>query len=125
MRVAILGASGVIGHALVEQLARTHEVTAVARRPGRTSGVRWIAADLASATEAAQALADAEIAVHLVHSLGRADFAERDRVIAENVAQAAARHGLSQIVYLGGLGDDSPELSKHLRSRRETARALA
>jgi uncharacterized protein YbjT (DUF2867 family) len=67
----------------------------------------------------------ADAAVHLVHSLGSADFEARDRVIAENVAQAAERGGLSQIVYLGGLGDDSSDLSKHLRSRRETARALA
>jgi uncharacterized protein YbjT (DUF2867 family) len=41
------------------------------------------------------------------------------------VAEAAGREGLRQIVYLGGLGDDGPELSEHLRSRRETGEALA
>lgn len=46
-------------------------------------------------------------------------------MIARNVARAAERAGVSQIVYLGGLGDDSPTLSDHLRSRRETAAALA
>ncbi len=121
----MLGASGVIGRALVEELARTHDVIAVARRPGATPGVEWVAADLTSAEGASRALAVADAAVHLVHSLGSADFEARDRVIAENVAQAAERGGLSQIVYLGGLGDDSSDLSKHLRSRRETARALA
>jgi uncharacterized protein YbjT (DUF2867 family) len=125
VRVAVLGASGVIGRALVEELARTHDVIAVARRPGATPGVEWVAADLTSAEGASRALAVADAAVHLVHSLGSADFEARDRVIAENVAQAAERGGLSQIVYLGGLGDDSSDLSKHLRSRRETARALA
>ena len=45
------------------------------------------------------------------------------RAAAENVARAAGRGGLRQIVLLGGLGDDSPELSPHLRSRHETARA--
>jgi uncharacterized protein YbjT (DUF2867 family) len=125
VRVAVLGASGVIGRALVEELARTHDVSAVARRPGATPGVEWVAADLTSAEGASRAVAGADAAVHLVHSLGSADFEARDRVIAENVAQAAAREGLSQIVYLGGLGDDSPDLSRHLRSRRETARALA
>jgi uncharacterized protein YbjT (DUF2867 family) len=125
MRVAILGASGVIGRALVSALAGTHEVTAVARRAGDVSGVDWMAADLTSEADARRALADADVAVHLVHSLGSADFEARDRLIAANVARAAELAGLYQLVYLGGLGDDSPDLSKHLRSRRETARALA
>ena len=33
--------------------------------------------------------------------------------------------GLRQLIYLGGLGDDSPDLSPHLRSRTETGVALA
>ena len=41
------------------------------------------------------------------------------------MALAADRAGVSQIVYLGGLGDDREELSEHLRSRRETERALS
>lgn len=125
MKVAVLGASGVIGQALVRRLAGTHSVTAVARRPRDLEGVDWIPADLATESGAAQALAGASAAVHLVHSLGSADFEERDIVIARNVARAAEREGLDQIVYLGGLGDDSPTLSDHLRSRRETAAALA
>lgn len=126
MRVAVLGASGVIGQALVRHLAGTHSVTAVARRPGdHLEGVDWVRADLATEPGAEQALAGAAVAVHLVHSLGSADFEERDLVIARNVARAAERNGLDQIVYLGGLGDDSHTLSDHLRSRRETAVALA
>ena len=49
----------------------------------------------------------------------------RDRAAAETVAREARRPGSAQIVYLGGLGDDSPDLSPHLRSRIETGRALA
>ncbi len=60
-----------------------------------------------------------------MHSLGSGDFEERDREAAETVARAARSAGLLQIVYLGGLGDDSPDLSPHLRSRIETGRALA
>jgi uncharacterized protein YbjT (DUF2867 family) len=125
MKVAVLGASGVIGEALVRRLAGTLPVTAVARRPGDLEGVDWVPADLATEPGAERALAGATVAVHLVHSLGSADFEERDLVIARNVARAAERNGLDQIVYLGGLGDESPSLSDHLRSRRETAAALA
>lgn len=126
MRVAVLGASGVIGRALVPELARRHQVTAVARRPGPASpGLRQLAADLADPDDARRALEGADVAVHLVHSLGSPDFVARDRLVADNVATAAASAGLRQIVYLGGLGDDSPDLSPHLRSRRETAERLA
>lgn len=125
MKVSILGASGVIGRALARELAGTHDVRAIARSRGDVEGVDWVACDLADEAGAEQALAGADVAVHLVHSLGSADFEARDVVIAANVAKAAERHRLSQIVYLGGLGDDSPSLSKHLRSRLETAAELA
>ena len=35
---------------------------------------------------------------------------QRDLLIAENVARAAERAGLGQIVYLSGLGDDQTEV---------------
>lgn len=125
MRVAVLGASGVIGSALVERLRTQHDVVAVARSARHDTGVEWVFADLADERDAARAVAGADVAVHLVHSLGRGDYERHDLTIADNVARAAASAGVSQIVYLGGLGDDSPELSKHLRSRRETGLALA
>src|SRR4051812_49822666 len=39
-------------------------------------------------------------------------------------ARAAAATGIDRIVYLGGLGQDSDQLSRHLRSRREVERLL-
>jgi uncharacterized protein YbjT (DUF2867 family) len=60
-----------------------------------------------------------------VHSLGQTNFGDLDRRAATNVAVEAARAGVGQMVFLGGLGDDDPDLSEHLRSRAETARVLA
>lgn len=126
MNVAVLGASGVVGTALVAELARTHDVVAVARRSGPALGrVAWVSADLSKPEDAEKALDGADVAVHLVHSLGSSDFENLDLAIARNVARAAEIDGVSQIVYLGGLGDDSAALSKHLRSRLETGKALA
>lgn len=125
MRVVVLGASGVIGSALVDALTGTHDVVAVARRPRSEPQVEWIAADLTSEPETAQALEGAEVVIHLVHSLGQDDYEQRDRAIAANVAGAAAAAGVSQIVFLGGLGDESTSLSRHLQSRRETGIVLA
>jgi uncharacterized protein YbjT (DUF2867 family) len=123
VRIAVLGASGVIGSALVSELARGHEVVAVSRRPSDLPGA--LAADITEPEGARRALEGADVAVHLVHSLGSPSFEEVDRLAAQNVARAAEAEGVRQIVYLGGLGDDDPDLSPHLRSRQETAKALA
>ena len=126
MRVAIIGATGTIGRPLVEQLARTHDVVGVARSPQPADGtVQWIAADATDAVAIRAALADVDIVYHLVHSLGSADFEERDRAAAKAVADGAAAAGAKQIVYLGGLGEEAADLSPHLRSRAETAAILA
>ena len=125
MRIAVFGASGVVGSALLPRLAEAHEVVALSRQARENDGeVRWLVAD--ATDEASLGVLDGmDIAVYLVHSLGSQSFEAVDRAAAENVARAAGRAGLRQIVFLGGLGDDSPELSPHLRSRHETARALA
>jgi len=65
-----------------------------------------------------------DVAYFLIHAMaGGAGFEERERQGAANFAAMAKRDGVSRIVYLGGLGDDS--VSKHLRSRHDTARTLA
>ena len=126
MRVVVFGASGTVGGPLLDELAREHEVTAVSRRArDDAGGVRWVEADVGKRGDVDRALAGAEVVYYLVHSLGQDDFEERDRRNAENVARAAEEAGARQIVYLGGLGDDSPDLSGHLRSRRETGELLA
>ena len=54
---------------------------------------------------------------------GGGDYAERERVGAENFARMAKREGVKRIIYLGGLGDETK--SAHLRSRHQTALVLA
>ena len=126
MRVVVFGATGTIGTALLPLLAREHDVVAVSRHDRREQeGVTWARADATDAASVGAALAGADVAYYLVHSLGSSDFERRDRVAAETVAAAASAAGLRQIVYLGGLGDDAPDLSPHLRSRIETGLALA
>jgi uncharacterized protein YbjT (DUF2867 family) len=127
-RVVVFGATGTVGRPLLPVLAARHEVLAVsrqARRPSSEDGVAWAVADATDAASVRRALEGADIAVYLVHSLGREDFEDQDRRAADTVAAAAAAERVRQIVYLGGLGDDSASLSTHLRSRRETGRRLA
>ena len=128
MKVVVFGATGTIGAALVTVLTSDHGITAVSRSPEESRderGVRWVRADVDDEQSVARAMEGAEVAYYLVHSLGKAEFEERERRSADGFARVAENVGLRQIVYLGGLGDDSDDLSPHLRSRRETEQRLA
>jgi len=122
VRVAVLGATGTIGRALVPALAIEHEVTAISRSGSTPVAERVTPRALdASDRDALRGVLDGvDVVYHLVHSLGAANFEERDRLVADAVAGAAADAGVWRIVYLGGLGDDAESLSPHLRSRAET-----
>ena len=126
MKVAVLGATGTVGRALVPLLAEQDEVVAISRRASpTTNGVRSVAADVTDGEALGRALEGVDVVYYLVHSLDTADFHERGRIAATTTAREAERAGVGQIVYLGGLGDESPDLSPHLRSRAETAEHLA
>jgi uncharacterized protein YbjT (DUF2867 family) len=84
-----------------------------------------VVANVTDAPAVRRALDGADVVYYLVHSLGSADFEERDVAGARTTAAEAETAGARQIVYLGGLGEEGEELSPHLRSRLETGRALA
>jgi uncharacterized protein YbjT (DUF2867 family) len=123
----VLGATGFIGRALVPELAKRGEVVAVSRSGNapEADGVRAVAADATDASAVRRALDGVDVIYYLVHSLGSANFDEVDKRAAATVAEQAERADVSQVVYMGGLGDDASELSPHLRSRAETAAILA
>jgi uncharacterized protein YbjT (DUF2867 family) len=127
VRTAVLGATGFIGRALVPALTQRGEVVAVSRGGDAptTDGVRAAAADATDAGAVRRALEGVDVVYYLVHSLGASNFSEVDRRAATTVAQEAERAGVGQIVYLGGLGEDGPDLSPHLRSRAQTAATLS
>ncbi len=126
MKVVVFGATGTIGRPLLAALAKEHEVVGVSRHERDASdGVTWAVADATDPDSVARVLEGTQVAYYLVHSLGAADFEAQDLRAAETTARAAEAAGAEQLVYLGGLGDDSADLSPHLRSRRETGRRLA
>ena len=126
MKALVFGASGTIGRPLVTELARTQDVVAVSRTQQTASDdVEWKRADATDRDSVASVLDGVEVVYYLVHSLGSPDFEEQDARAAETTAREAERAGVKQIIYLGGLGDDTAELSPHLRSRYETGLRLA
>ncbi len=127
--IAVVGATGYIGGLLARRLTEGgEEVAALARHPERAedlaaAGCDVRRADVLEPDTLGSALAGAEVAYFLVHSMGRGgdgDFAEREQAGARNFARAASEAGVERIVYLGGLGSGSA----HLNSRHATAVTL-
>jgi uncharacterized protein YbjT (DUF2867 family) len=124
--VAVTGASGFIGSRLAAALVDAgHEVRAMTRRPAQYRGAGTpVAGDVDDPASLAPVLDGVDVAYYLIHSLDSSDFADRDATAARAFGWAAARAGVRQIVYLGGLGSDDDGLSPHLRSRREVETLL-
>lgn len=129
--ILLTGATGYVGGKLLPLLEKgPRRVRCLARRPELllpkvAEGTQVVAGDVMDAESLDPAMEGVHTAYYLVHSLGGVgDFAESDAKGARNFAAAAARHSVSRIVYLGGLGESGAGLSKHLRSRQEVGRIL-
>ena len=119
--VLVAGASGFVGRRLVPALVEAgHDVRAMTRHPDRYDGAGTpVHGDVHDPETLSVALKGCRAAYYLVHSLDSKDFERLDADAARAFGWAAADAGVEQIVYLGGLGSDSDDLSKHLLSRRE------
>jgi uncharacterized protein YbjT (DUF2867 family) len=132
--VVIAGATGFVGRALYKRLSAEFRVIGLTRDDPsrlRTAGQQWRRCDLYSLLHCERALAGADLACYLVHSmlpsahLTQGAFQDMDLIMADNFARASAKSGVRQILYLGGLIPDGPELSRHLLSRLEVEQTLA
>ena len=135
-RIAVAGTSGFIGAAVCETLAQKYEVVALTRSMARSGQeapgdrVRLIPCDHYSRKELEAALQGVAYAVYLVHNrdpsarLDQAATRDRDLLVADNFARAAAKTGVQQIVFRAQflpVGRDHPVAE----SRRELEQVLA
>ncbi|MGO9936463.1 MAG: SDR family oxidoreductase [Terracidiphilus sp.] len=129
--VLIAGATGYVGGELLERLLNVgYTVRCLARRPDAlrakaVAGLDVVEGDVLNSASVRAAMAGVGIAYYLVHSMGSAQsFEDQDRTGAQNFASAAREAGVQRIIYLGGLGRSSDQLSTHLRSRQEVGEIL-
>lgn len=129
MKVAIAGASGFIGRALIDHIIENTDWSIIALSRGKKAStnprIEWRQADMFSLLEVEKGLKGANKAFYLVHSmmpsaqLDQGSFEDYDLLLAENFALAAEKVGLEHLIYLGGIFPENKKLSSHLRSRRE------
>lgn len=135
-RVLLTGASGYIGGRLAAALLkRGYAIRCLARSPQKIAGRPWasdprvevVQCDLSDFDQAVTAMRGCGPAYYLVHSMlaSGEGYAAKDVETATLFAKAAESAGITRIIYLGGLGEMGAGLSEHLRSRRETERALS
>ena len=129
--IAMAGATGYVGGRLLKALeAADRPVRCLARRPDFLAGrvgdsTTIVHGDCLDIATLRPLLRGIDCAFYLVHSLGsKDDFKKKDREAARNFSEAAREAGVRRIIYLGGLGDPSEDLSSHLESRQETGDAL-
>lgn len=129
--IGLTGASGYIGSRMLSALQQKgYRVRCLSRNPeylqhrlnDKTEAVHG---DAQNVDELIQGLRGVHTAYYFIHSMSSAgDFEEIDRRAAQNFAVAAQQNQVKRIIYLGGLGDESQELSPHLKSRQEVGEIL-
>jgi len=134
--ILVVGATGYVGGRLIPRLlAAGYHVRAMARSREKMASRRWacdkkislFSGDVQDPQALLGAVEGCRAAYYLVHSMisKTRKFAQADRMSAVNMKDAAASHGLEQIIYLGGLGNiEHPNLSHHLVSRHEVGQIL-
>jgi uncharacterized protein YbjT (DUF2867 family) len=129
--ILLTGATGYVGGALLKALHEGgYSVRCLVRRPEALkaeglAGVEVKAGDVLNSASVNEAMAGVNTAYYLVHSMGSTQsFEDQDRMAAQNFANAAREAGVERIIYLGGLGQSTNQLSAHLRSRQEVGEIL-
>ena len=123
--VTVFGGGGFVGRYVVQALCATGARVRVAVRDtrgavivkplGNLGQVSLCACDITKPGTVANALAGAEMAVNLVGSFDNLDAIQR--VGAANVAQAAAKAGVSALVHMSAIGADADSAAEYGRSK--------
>jgi len=133
-KIAIAGATGFIGRWFIDKFHDEYDIIALSRGKVNDTNypsVEWRKADLYSLSSTTAALAGADYALYLVHSMNpstkmnQSSFENTDLLLADNFTRSAEACQLKQIIFIGGiLPKETDEYSRHLKSRYETELTL-
>jgi len=126
--VCIIGGSGFVGRAIIQEAIRHgHEITVACRHPERArdlavEGVRMLRADVVDGRGLDEAVAGADTVIYLVGLLfekGRYNFEAAHVHGVEHVLAACKRAGVKHYLHMSALGAGQIPASKYARSKGE------
>lgn len=134
MKIAIIGATGFVGSAILNELAnRNHDITAIARTPKDTSNVNWKSADIYNVDALAEILKGNDVIINAFNSGWTNpniydDFISGSKAIQE----AVKKSGVKRFITIGGAGSlfvapglqavDTPDFPKEYHAGATAAR---
>ena len=128
--ITIIGASGFIGHNLINYLLSetNYQVRAFARHtdtisvsPEYSDRLTLINGDAFDENAVKDAVRGCDAVVYLLHMMAeKGDYAQKEAEVAEICGKVIGEQGIRRVVFMGGLGSDKDRLSKHLQSRHNT-----
>jgi len=134
MKIALIGATGFVGSALLNELAsRGHQITAIARNPLADEKAHWVKADITNITELAKILKGHD-AVISAYNPGWTNPNIYDDFISgsKNIQQAVKDSGVTRYITIGGGGSlfvapglqavDTPDFPKEYHPGATAAR---
>ena len=134
MKIAIIGATGFVGTAILNELAdRKHDVTAIARTPKDTENATWIAADVYDADSLAETLKGHDVVVNAFNPGWTNPNIYDDSIRGSKAIQAAVKQsGVKRFITIGGAGSlfvapglqaiDTPDFPKDIYDGANAAR---
>jgi len=130
--ILVTGATGFIGSRLISFLSSSgYAIKGMSRKKIQDSNnVKYVQADVFDVDQLEKTMSGIDVAYYLLHSMEGSsqkwkEFASRERIQAQNFLNAATKANVKRIIYLGGLVNDSLELSPHMQSRKEVGEILA
>jgi putative NADH-flavin reductase len=134
MKIALIGATGFVGSAILNELAdRKHEITAIARTPKDTANATWVAADIFNIDALAEILKGHDVVVN-AYNPGWTNPNIYDDFLAGSKAiqEAVKKSGVKRFITIGGAGSlyvapdlqavDTPDFPKEIFPGANAAR---
>ncbi|MEO8533457.1 MAG: NAD(P)H-binding protein [Flavobacterium sp.] len=134
MKIAIIGATGFVGSAILNELSsRNQEITAIARNPKETPKVNWISADIFNTDALADALKGNDIVISAYNSGWTNPNIYDDFIVgSKGIQEAVKKSGVKRFITIGGAGSlfvteglqavDTPDFPKEYYAGATAAR---